>query len=190
MKDIVRLRVLNFIGCALFTAYGIMIDAWLNCSHQRLYRLCKHLLPCKNAKGKKTEAMKAAKTKLAISISNNFWKAQIEAVCWAFYCLSLLKHDFQFPAFEDIDSFNWLHISNAIFVLFDASGVVTSSLLLDKALCRALSIADFQYQWSLDRDNSQHWLWRGDTKPCSCSTLRLSSSDNSNNSRSSQSKRH
>ena len=26
MKDIVRLRVLNFIGCALFTAYGIMID--------------------------------------------------------------------------------------------------------------------------------------------------------------------
>ncbi|EGU42257.1 MULTISPECIES: YgjV family protein [Vibrio] len=28
MKDIVRLRVLNFIGCALFTAYGVMIDAW------------------------------------------------------------------------------------------------------------------------------------------------------------------
>lgn len=28
MKDIVRLRVLNFIGCALFTAYGLMIDAW------------------------------------------------------------------------------------------------------------------------------------------------------------------
>lgn len=27
MKDIVRLRVLNFIGCALFTAYGLMIDA-------------------------------------------------------------------------------------------------------------------------------------------------------------------
>ncbi|WP_428775915.1 YgjV family protein [Vibrio sp.] len=28
MKDIVRLRVLNFIGCALFTAYGLMIEAW------------------------------------------------------------------------------------------------------------------------------------------------------------------
>ncbi|EGR2795995.1 hypothetical protein DU976_08880 [Vibrio navarrensis] len=28
MKDIVRLRVLNFIGCGLFTAYGLMIDAW------------------------------------------------------------------------------------------------------------------------------------------------------------------
>ena len=28
MKYIVRLRVLNFIGCALFTAYGLMIDAW------------------------------------------------------------------------------------------------------------------------------------------------------------------
>ncbi|WP_100753832.1 YgjV family protein [Vibrio salilacus] len=28
MKDIVKLRVLNFIGCALFTSYGLMIDAW------------------------------------------------------------------------------------------------------------------------------------------------------------------
>jgi hypothetical protein len=28
MKDIVRLRVLNFIGCGLFSAYGLMIDAW------------------------------------------------------------------------------------------------------------------------------------------------------------------
>lgn len=28
MKDIVKLRVLNFIGCALFTAYGLMIDSW------------------------------------------------------------------------------------------------------------------------------------------------------------------
>lgn len=28
MKDIVKLRVLNFIGCGLFTAYGLMIDAW------------------------------------------------------------------------------------------------------------------------------------------------------------------
>jgi len=27
MKDIVLLRVLNFIGCALFTAYGLAIDA-------------------------------------------------------------------------------------------------------------------------------------------------------------------
>ncbi|WP_295893968.1 YgjV family protein [uncultured Vibrio sp.] len=28
MKDIVRLRVLNFVGCGLFTAYGLMIDSW------------------------------------------------------------------------------------------------------------------------------------------------------------------
>ncbi|USD67991.1 hypothetical protein [Vibrio sp. SCSIO 43136] len=27
MKDIVLLRILNFIGCALFTTYGLMIDA-------------------------------------------------------------------------------------------------------------------------------------------------------------------
>jgi len=27
MKDIVKLRVLNFIGCGLFSAYGLMIDA-------------------------------------------------------------------------------------------------------------------------------------------------------------------
>ncbi|MGF1748287.1 YgjV family protein [Vibrio cionasavignyae] len=27
MKDIVKLRVLNFIGCALFTAYGLAIDS-------------------------------------------------------------------------------------------------------------------------------------------------------------------
>lgn len=28
MKDIVRLRVLNFIGCALFSTYGVLIEAW------------------------------------------------------------------------------------------------------------------------------------------------------------------
>ncbi|MCG6319783.1 hypothetical protein K6U66_18530 [Vibrio alginolyticus] len=28
MNDIVPLRLLNFIGCALFTAYGLMIDPW------------------------------------------------------------------------------------------------------------------------------------------------------------------
>lgn len=28
MKDIVKLRILNFVGCALFTAYGLMIDSW------------------------------------------------------------------------------------------------------------------------------------------------------------------
>ncbi|MBY8274247.1 YgjV family protein [Vibrio fluvialis] len=27
MKDIVKLRVLNFIGCALFVVYGLMINA-------------------------------------------------------------------------------------------------------------------------------------------------------------------
>ncbi|RJX75676.1 hypothetical protein DZ860_03090 [Vibrio sinensis] len=28
MKDIVKLRVLNFLGCALFTLYAVMIGAW------------------------------------------------------------------------------------------------------------------------------------------------------------------
>ncbi|PMJ89677.1 YgjV family protein [Vibrio sp. 10N.261.55.A7] len=28
MKDIVRLRVINFVGCGLFTAYGLMINSW------------------------------------------------------------------------------------------------------------------------------------------------------------------
>lgn len=28
MKNIVKLRVLNLIGCILFTAYGLMINAW------------------------------------------------------------------------------------------------------------------------------------------------------------------
>ncbi|MGF1688778.1 YgjV family protein [Photobacterium japonica] len=28
MKDIIKLRVLNFIGCSLFAIYGLMIDAW------------------------------------------------------------------------------------------------------------------------------------------------------------------
>lgn len=27
MKDIVKLRVLNFVGCGLFTAYGLAIDS-------------------------------------------------------------------------------------------------------------------------------------------------------------------
>ena len=28
MKDIVKLRILNFIGCALFSTYGAAIEAW------------------------------------------------------------------------------------------------------------------------------------------------------------------
>ncbi len=28
MKDIVKLRVLNFVGCGFFTVYGLMIEAW------------------------------------------------------------------------------------------------------------------------------------------------------------------
>ena len=28
MKNIVKLRVLNLIGCILFTIYGLMIEAW------------------------------------------------------------------------------------------------------------------------------------------------------------------
>lgn len=28
MKDIVKLRIYNFIGCGLFSAYGLMIGSW------------------------------------------------------------------------------------------------------------------------------------------------------------------
>ncbi|RLV60571.1 uroporphyrinogen decarboxylase [Parashewanella curva] len=28
MKDIVKLRCLNFVGCALFSSYGALIEAW------------------------------------------------------------------------------------------------------------------------------------------------------------------
>ncbi|MCL9779871.1 YgjV family protein [Vibrio sp. S4M6] len=28
MKDIIKLRILNFIGCGLFVTYGIAIEAW------------------------------------------------------------------------------------------------------------------------------------------------------------------
>ncbi len=28
MRDIIKLRVLNFIGCGLFAAYGLMIGSW------------------------------------------------------------------------------------------------------------------------------------------------------------------
>jgi len=28
MKDIIKLRILNFVGCALFTTYGLMIGSW------------------------------------------------------------------------------------------------------------------------------------------------------------------
>jgi len=28
MKDMVKLRVINFIGCTLFVTYGAIIDAW------------------------------------------------------------------------------------------------------------------------------------------------------------------
>ncbi|NLS13405.1 YgjV family protein [Vibrio sp. SM6] len=28
MKHIIKLRVINFIGCTLFTIYGVMIDSW------------------------------------------------------------------------------------------------------------------------------------------------------------------
>ncbi len=28
MKDIVKLRIINFIGCSLFAAYGLMIGSW------------------------------------------------------------------------------------------------------------------------------------------------------------------
>ncbi len=61
MKDIVRLRVLNFIGCALFTAYGVMIDAWPVVATNGFIACVNIYFLAKMQKEKKTEAMKAAK---------------------------------------------------------------------------------------------------------------------------------
>ena len=61
MKDIVRLRVLNFIGCALFTAYGIRIDAWPVAATNGFIACVNIYFLAKMQKEKKTEAMKAAK---------------------------------------------------------------------------------------------------------------------------------
>ncbi|CAH6785580.1 conserved membrane hypothetical protein [Vibrio chagasii] len=61
MKDIVRLRVLNFIGCALFTAYGVMIDAWPVVATNGFIACVNIYFLAKMQKEKKTEAMKEAK---------------------------------------------------------------------------------------------------------------------------------
>ena len=61
MKDIVRLRVLNFIGCALFTTYGVMIDAWPVVATNGFIACVNIYFLAKMQKEKKTEAMKAAK---------------------------------------------------------------------------------------------------------------------------------
>lgn len=61
MKDIVRLRVLNFIGCTLFTAYGVMIDAWPVVATNGFIACVNIYFLAKMQKEKKTEAMKAAK---------------------------------------------------------------------------------------------------------------------------------
>ncbi|MCG9569204.1 YgjV family protein [Vibrio chagasii] len=61
MKDIVRLRVLNFTGCALFTAYGVMIDAWPVVATNGFIACVNIYFLAKMQKEKKTEAMKEAK---------------------------------------------------------------------------------------------------------------------------------
>lgn len=61
MKDIVRLRILNFIGCALFTAYGVMIDAWPVVATNGFIACVNIYFLAKMQKEKKTEAMKEAK---------------------------------------------------------------------------------------------------------------------------------
>ncbi|EDK28981.1 YgjV family protein [Vibrio sp. IB15] len=61
MKDIVRLRVLNFIGCALFTAYGVMIDAWPVVATNGFIACVNIYFLAKMQKEKKAEAMKEAK---------------------------------------------------------------------------------------------------------------------------------
>ena len=61
MKDIVRLRVLNFIGCALFTAYGVMIDAWPVVATNGFIAIVNVYFLAKMQKEKKTEALKEAK---------------------------------------------------------------------------------------------------------------------------------
>ena len=55
MKDIVRLRVLNFIGCALFTAYGVMIDAWPVVATNGFIAIVNVYFLAKMQKEKKTE---------------------------------------------------------------------------------------------------------------------------------------
>ncbi|MCG9554724.1 YgjV family protein [Vibrio sp. Isolate31] len=61
MKDIVRLRVLNFIGCALFTAYGVMIDAWPVVATNGFIACVNIYFLAKMQKEKRAEAMKEAK---------------------------------------------------------------------------------------------------------------------------------
>ena len=61
MKDIVRLRVLNFIGCALFTSYGVMIDAWPVVATNGFIACVNIYFLAKMQQEKKAEAMKEAK---------------------------------------------------------------------------------------------------------------------------------
>ncbi len=61
MKDIVRLRVLNFVGCALFTAYGLMIEAWPVVVTNAFIACVNVYFLTKMQKEKKAESMKEAK---------------------------------------------------------------------------------------------------------------------------------
>ncbi|MBW3696069.1 hypothetical protein EK599_10195 [Vibrio sp. T187] len=61
MKDIVRLRVLNFIGCGLFTAYGVMIDAWPVVATNGFIACVNIYFLAKMQQEKKAESLKAAK---------------------------------------------------------------------------------------------------------------------------------
>ncbi|MGF1755285.1 YgjV family protein [Vibrio makurazakiensis] len=61
MKDIVRLRVLNFIGCALFTAYGVMIDAMPVVATNGFIACVNVYFLVKMQQEKKAESLKAAK---------------------------------------------------------------------------------------------------------------------------------
>ena len=61
MKYIFRLRVLNFIGCALFTAYGVRINAWPVVATNGFIACVNIYFLAKMQKEKKAEAMKEAK---------------------------------------------------------------------------------------------------------------------------------
>ncbi|WP_299688554.1 YgjV family protein [uncultured Vibrio sp.] len=62
MKDIVRLRVLNFIGCALFTVYGVIIDAWPVAVTNGFIACVNIYFLAKMQKEKKAQTIKEAKT--------------------------------------------------------------------------------------------------------------------------------
>lgn len=61
MKDIVKLRVLNFVGCSLFVAYGLMIGAMPVVATNAFIAVVNVYFLTKMRQEKKAEEMKAVK---------------------------------------------------------------------------------------------------------------------------------